>query len=164
MNDGEQGEHGEHEQEAAEREHEGSGQPEPSEAVSGPEEPADELARVRAEAASRRRQLRDVEAERDQLRERVDAADRAEVERRAEAARFHVPADVWSVTSLEDLRGGDGRIDAEKVGQVLVNVRSERPHWIRHEGPSPHQGARPPVRERGPSFGDALKGARRGAA
>lgn len=46
-----------------------------------------DVAALRREAAQRRRQLRTVEQERDQLRERVDRLDRAEVERRA-AVRF----------------------------------------------------------------------------
>jgi hypothetical protein len=116
-----------------------------------------------AEAAKRRRQLREVEAERDALRARVDGNDRAEVERRA-AEALHDPADLFSVTSLEDLRGDDGALDAGKLDSALSQIERSKPHWMKkdpNKRPDFHQGTRPSAKEeRRPSFGEAIKSAR----
>jgi hypothetical protein len=80
------------------------------------------------EAASYRRRLRDAEAERDGLRERLDGYERAEVERLAGDAGLQVPADVWQFgTSLDTLRGGDGSIDHEAVNGLVAEIVKDRP-------------------------------------
>ena len=108
------------------------------------------------EAAKRRRQLREVEAERDTLRSRLDSYDRAEVERLA-ADHLADPGDLWLSTSIADLRSDDGALDAEKVTAELDKITTERPHW-RKQSPRPevHQGARREVPE-APSFGQTVK-------
>lgn len=67
------------------------------------------------EAAKWRRQLRETETERDSLRSRVEAMQRAEVERLA-GDQLSQPSALWkSDVALADLIGEDGRVDAEKV-------------------------------------------------
>lgn len=112
-----------------------------------------------AEAAKWRRKTRAAEAERDALRERVDGHDRAEVESRARE-ELHDPADLFSVTSLEELRGDDGVLDAGKLDTVLETIKREKPHWMKTNPNQPldlHQGARQDADPAGPSFGAALK-------
>src|SRR4051794_18971268 len=60
-------------------------EPTPSLEPEGAENAPDDVAALRREAASYRRQLRGAEAERDGLRERLDARDRSDVERLAGA-------------------------------------------------------------------------------
>jgi hypothetical protein len=122
-----------------------------------------------AEAARRRRQLREVEAERDQLRERLDATHRAVVEQQA-ADLFADPSDLWHATPIEELRGEDGLIDPEKAEQAMNQVLEQKPHWRKEPEepeeergfPEVHQGARQSPEEPTPSFGDQLKQSLRG--
>lgn len=80
------------------------------------------------EAASYRRRLRDTEAERDQLRERVERYERTEVERLAARAGLQVPGDIWSFgAELEHLRTEDGSIDAETVNGLVADIVKDRP-------------------------------------
>jgi hypothetical protein len=80
------------------------------------------------EAASYRRRLRDTETERDQLRERLDRLQTAEVERLASGAGLAVPGDVWTFgATLDTLRGEDGMIDAETVSGVVQEIVNDRP-------------------------------------
>ncbi|MBF6298038.1 hypothetical protein IU459_10815 [Nocardia amamiensis] len=92
------------------------------------------------EAAKWRKQLRTVEAERDGLRERVTAFERAEVERLA-ADRLADPADLWTGgVDLESLRGKDG-IDAAKVGKAVDAILRSHPHWQRAQKQRPAVGS-----------------------
>jgi hypothetical protein len=117
-----------------------------------------------AEAARRRRQLREVEAERDQLRERLDATHRALVEQQA-ADLFADPSDLWHATPIEELRGDDGLIDPEKAEAAMNAVLEQKPHWRKEpEEPEPepgfpdvHQGPRGSQEPPAPSFGAQLK-------
>jgi len=135
--------------------HGGAEEPE----ATAPPEAGDELARTRAEAASRRRQLREVEGERDQLLARVDRHDRAQVELLA-AGQLVDASDIWIVTNLDELRGEDGAIDREKVKAQVDDALVKKPHWSKPSGvPNAdhfHAGARAPVPEP-PSFGASLK-------
>lgn len=111
---------------------------------------------LRHEAASRRRQLRTVEAERDGLRERIDAQDRAEVER-AVAGSLADPTDVWSAVELDAVRGEDGAVDEAKVSETLAGLLERKPHYaLPQERVNLHQGARQEIPQ-APSFGQALK-------
>ncbi len=119
----------------------------------------DDVSALRHEAASRRRKLREAEAERDALRARVDQHDRADVERAA-ARSLADPSDLLSTTSLDDLRDQDGAIDWEQVNQAIVDLLQRKPHYRK---PTPdlstadlHPGARPPAPQP-PSFGSAMK-------
>jgi hypothetical protein len=80
------------------------------------------------EAANYRRRLRDTEAERDRLRERVNTYERAEVERIAAGAGLQVPADVWTFgATLDTLRGENGGIDADAVNGLVGEIVKDRP-------------------------------------
>ena len=66
---------------------------------------------LRREAAHYSRRLRETEEERDQLRERWTALQRAEVERLAYAAGMVVAGDLWTHgTTLDKLRNDPGTL------------------------------------------------------
>ena len=118
-------------------------EPAPTSADGEPTEPVEELeltetiangdqATASREAASYRRRLRETEAERDVLRERVTALERAEVERIAGEYPLSMtsPADLWLVgVELEELRDDEGRLDEERVRERVRDVLEERPSW-----------------------------------
>jgi hypothetical protein len=80
------------------------------------------------EAARYRTRLRETEAERDQLRERLERYERAEVERLASAAGLAVAGDVWTFgATLDTLRGETGDIDADTVSGVVEAILKDRP-------------------------------------
>lgn len=74
------------------------------------------------DAAKYRRKLRTVEAERDQLAERLEAMQRNEIERQAQAAQLK-PAALWAATKLDDLLAEDGTVSAEAVAQAVETAR-----------------------------------------
>jgi hypothetical protein len=77
------------------------------------------------EAAKYRRRLREAEAERDQLAERVEAMQRAEVERLVTADSLR-PAALWaSGVELADLVADDGIVDAAKVAAAIGVARAQ---------------------------------------
>lgn len=131
-----------------------------------PVDQTDDVAALRSEAASRRRALRAVEAERDQLAEWKESRQREDVHRMA-AERFADPSDLWAVTSLDAMRSEDGEIDMERARGELDRVLGEKPHWAKAAPPPPpppnlHPGARATVEPEGPSFGQSIKRALRG--
>lgn len=77
------------------------------------------------EAAKYRRRLREAEAERDQLAERIEAMTRAEVERLATADSLR-PAALWaSGVELADLVAEDGTVDGSKVSAAIGVAREQ---------------------------------------
>lgn len=86
------------------------------------DEPAED-SRASREAARYRRQLRDVEGERDALRAQLDAIRRVEVD--AQVARLGVkPAAVWaSGVTLADVVAEDGTVDADRVAAAVAAAR-----------------------------------------
>jgi len=133
----------------------------PGDTDGDPVDLTDDVQALRHEAATRRRALRTVEKERDQLRSRVDASDRAEAERVA-GARMADPSDLWSMdgVDLANFRDDDGVLVPELVAQSVAEVLVKKPHWrLDKPGLNLHQGARQEVAEP-PSFGQALKGGR----
>lgn len=125
-----------------------------------PVDQTDDAAALRSEAASRRRQLRAVEAERDELKQWKNARLRGDVEALA-AEMFADPSDLWSVTSVGQLQGDDGLIDPEKTRTEFERVLMDKPHWRKPEVPRPvnlHQGPRGSVESpKRPSFGETIK-------
>ena len=80
------------------------------------------------EAMKYRRRLRDTEQERDELRERLDRIQTAEVERLASAAGLAVASDVWlHGATVDTLRGEDGSIDDETVTGLVADILHDRP-------------------------------------
>jgi hypothetical protein len=80
------------------------------------------------EAAGYRGRLRDAEAERDDLRGRLEGYERAEVERLAGDAGLQVPGDVWTFgATLDTLRGADGGIDPDAVSGLVGEIVKDRP-------------------------------------
>lgn len=121
-----------------------------------------------SEAAKWRRQLREVEAERDALRERVNAQARTQVEDRL-ADRLNRPADLWLVTELDTVLTEAGDIDDDKLEAAVAAAVEERPHWATRPTtpPSPKPNAalsdtasggnNPGDNPAEPSWGDALR-------
>ena len=100
--------------------------PDPTAPVDG--DPPD-VASLRREAAGYRTRLRDTETERDQLRQRLDALERGEVERLAAGAGMSTPTDLWLlVRDLDELRV-DGALNPDRATERIANILSERPSW-----------------------------------
>jgi hypothetical protein len=129
-----------------------------------------DFAALTAAAKKRCLALRAAEGERDALAARLDATHRAQIEAAA-ADRLHDPADLWAVTSVDEMRGDDGLIDREKAEAAMNAVLEQKPHWRRapaEPGPEPepfpavHQGPRSSPEPPAPSFGAQLKDSLRG--
>ena len=119
----------------------------PPEAHSASSDPTDAELRSR-EAAGYRTRLRAAEEQleqRDQvisgLRDELDRLHRAEAERLATREGMAVPADLWTLHQLADVRDEDGRLDAERVVAIVRAVLADRPTW-RRELPDLGSGAR----------------------
>jgi hypothetical protein len=139
--------------------------PEPAPPTPPPEpDPVDQLddvASLRREAGNRRRALRTAEAENVVLRERSERLERAEVERLV-VDRFKDPTDVWSVLSLDTLRGEDGTLDMAKAQTELALLAQQKKHWLKDPVALLANGARTTHDEpRKLSFGEAVKAQRR---
>jgi hypothetical protein len=122
----------------------------------------DDSGKLRKEAARYRRSLRDTEAERDSLRDRLTTLQRAEVERIATADDGLARADdLWlSGLDLASLLDDDGNVDAGKVRQTVAKVLDDRPHWRRAAPVAFDGGARQPA-PAGVSMQQVLQGKRR---
>jgi hypothetical protein len=80
------------------------------------------------EAARYRTALRQAESDRDQLRERLDRVQRAEVERLASGAGLAVAGDVsLHGANLDTLRTDEGDIDPETVSGLVDAILHDRP-------------------------------------
>ena len=119
-------------------------------------------AKLRREAARYRRSLRDAEAERDNLRGRLDVLQKAEVERIATGDDGLARADdLWlSGTNLAELLDDDGNVDAGKVRQTVAELLDDRPHWRRAAPVAFDGGARQPA-PAGVSMQQVLQGGKR---
>lgn len=85
-----------------------------------PDEPESQSKRE----ARYRVQLREAEAERDQLAATVEALQRSEVERIA-GKTIKQPAALWAAgVALADLLGDDGRVDTAKVESAAADARA----------------------------------------
>lgn len=99
----------------------------PTDADTG--EGSDERGNPSREAAKYRRQLRDAEAQRDQLGERLAAMQRSQAEA---LAREHLAdgADMWrDGLELSAVLDDDGNLDPAKVTEAARAARKAHPHW-----------------------------------
>ena len=114
------------------------------------------------EAAKYRRKLRDTETERDQLAARVEALQRAEVERLA-GTMLADPADLWHGTTLDQLLDDNGDIAVTKLNAAAVELLRTHPHWERQRRQPRNtetlrSGASGAITPAGTSWSDALRG------
>lgn len=94
-----------------------------------------------AQAAKYRVRLREAEAARDALAERLNTLQCREVERLA-AEHLADSGDLWLAgTNLADLLDEAGNVDPERVTEVVRRVVGSRPHWAAK--PKPGQPYRP---------------------
>ncbi len=132
-----------------------------TEPVSTEADDSGDSAKLRREAARYRRSLRDTEAERDSLRDRLDVLQRAEVERLASADGLAVPGDFWlSGANLAELLDDDGNVDHGRVRESVAKILVDRPHWRRAAPVAFDGGARQPA-PAGVTMQQLLQGKRR---
>lgn len=117
----------------------------------------DDSASPHREAARYRTQLREAEAQRDALTQRLEAAHRREAEQLA-SGTLADPADLWGSTDLDALRDDEsGDLDADRVQAAVEQLVQAKPHYRRPAvpRPDPTQGARSGTVE--PKLGDIFK-------
>lgn len=117
--------------------------------------------KLHREAAAYRVKLREAEAERDALAERLQRMQRAEIERLAADGLSH-PADLFSLSGneLADYLTEDGDVDAEKVAADVAAILAERPGLRKQTpgyDPSQGRGGRPPAKREPKSLGDVIR-------
>ncbi|HPY26005.1 MAG TPA: hypothetical protein PLK19_16980 [Mycobacterium sp.] len=97
---------------------------EPAEATAEAEQPDDttEQESPNSEAAKYRKRLREAEAERDTLAQRLEAVQRQQVEALLGGVK---PEALWAVTELAALLTEDGSIDADKVTAAIDAAREK---------------------------------------
>ncbi|MGV0746268.1 hypothetical protein [Mycolicibacterium sp. XJ870] len=76
------------------------------------------------EAAKYRKRLRETEAERDQLAERVEALQRQQIDAQVLAAGVK-PAALWKTAELTELLAEDGTVSADLVAAAIATARDE---------------------------------------
>ncbi|MGD7707249.1 hypothetical protein [Microlunatus sp. Y2014] len=118
-----------------------------------------------AEAAKYRRQLRDVEAERDALTERLEAVQRQQVSELltnahvAGAPLLHDPADLWRHgVELASLLAEDGTVDLGRARTAAADLIRDRPHLGRYYGSGGDVGVGHEPFRSSTSWADALQG------
>ena len=72
--------------------------------------------------------MRNLQTENATLRERVEASDRAEVERLV-GDRLVDPADLWTSVELASLRDDDGALDPVRVNEAVSALVERKPHF-----------------------------------
>ena len=113
------------------------------------------------EAAKYRRQLRESQSHAEALQVRVEAMQRADVERLA-ATDLQTPADLWLTgPDLADLLDEAGDVDPEKVKTTVAAVLEQRPGWARPDGPPAFDGGARSTPPRQVSMQEVLQGRRR---
>lgn len=140
-----------------------TGQEEATEPVTSDESApiSDDVAALRKEAASHRRKARAAEAERDQLRARVEVLQRSEAQRLAGAA-LSDPSDMWRAEGVElaTMLDDDGAVDPEKVAAVVREVGRQHPNWLQRPtgDADAGKGSSPASPGADDAFGGALRG------
>ena len=135
-----------------------------AEATDEPEAPEDESpeASPNSEAARWRRQLRDVEAERDALAERVQHYQRRECEATV-ADLLDVPADLFDIGQIDPADFyNDGQLDADMLRLAAGTLLEERPRLGKPQPAGPRWANfgqyAPPPPSPGATWGGLLKG------
>ncbi|RAU99474.1 hypothetical protein [Mycolicibacter senuensis] len=100
----------------------------PSEAPEAQEGQSDATDNPNREAAKWRTKLRDTEAERDALAERLAAAQRQNVTTTV-AQHFRDASDFWSTTDLADVLDDEGNVDTERLTTAVNATLAAKPHW-----------------------------------
>ena len=119
--------------------------------------------KLSAESARYRTRLREVEQERDQLRERIDTMHRAQIETIA-AQHLAVPGDLLDLgaVTLDQLRDDDGALDIGKVESAATALLKLRPGLgvVADELPPTFDGGMrtSPARSTGPTYQSILQG------
>lgn len=109
--------------------------------------------RANAEAARYRRQLRDTEAERDTLRDRVESLQRTEAERIARNQGVKASA-LWAAgATLPDLLDDGGNIDPDKVSEAVATAVDALGLRRELRGHVPAEGRTPDPSKLGPRSG-----------
>lgn len=116
------------------------------------------------EAARYRRRLREVEAERNALTERLGATQRGQVDRLVEQAGIR-PAALWaSGARLDALLAEDGAVDAAKVTEAITaaveQLGIQRPSGQSRKPKENLRGGSDPKYGAGPGWAELLRGAR----
>lgn len=75
-----------------------------------------------------RQKLRETEAERDALLQRVETLQRGEVQRMV-ADKLADPEDFWRETTLADLLDDSGDLAPDKVFERVSGLLEDHPHW-----------------------------------
>lgn len=112
-----------------------------------------------------RKRAQAAEAERDQLRARVDALTKRQVEQLV-GSRLHNASDLWISTSVADLLDESGDVDPAKVEAAITELRAARPYLGPNAAAPASQvtfGAEKPDLEgaQPPSWQQVLQGAQR---
>ncbi len=125
----------------------------------------DAVRAARREAANYRTKLREAEAERDQLRERVTGFQRRDAEAMAEKHRPHWMSlnsgvDLWAGgVQLQECLDENEAVSEERVAEQVERLVTERPHWQKRPiGGDVGQGPRGSV-EGGSDWQRLLRGA-----
>lgn len=98
--------------------------------------PAERLAQMlrekRRSEGGYRTQLREAEAERDRLAEAVQGYQRASFDEFARGRKVLDSAveDVLEKVNVAELLGEDGRLDEERAGKALEELRASKPHFF----------------------------------
>src|SRR5262249_10313913 len=109
-----------------------------------------------AEAKKYRLRARDAENRAATLQTRVDAHDKATVERIA-GDLLEDPSDLWLAHSgLDAFRGEDGAIDSDAATAAIQELVNARPHWAKQPTARINGGVRRPARLP-KDFGSELK-------
>ncbi|MGO2773957.1 MAG: hypothetical protein ACTIB2_11190 [Brachybacterium tyrofermentans] len=98
-----------------------------------PPEKLAQMVREKRQAEGRyRTQLREAEAERDRLAETVQGYQRSTFEEFARGRKVLDSAvdDVADKVNVAELLGEDGRLDEERAGAALEELRTSRPHYF----------------------------------
>jgi len=134
---------------------------EPQDEADVPDEADDEPAGK--EAARYRRRLRDAEAERDELATRVEALQRAEVERLA-GQKLTKPSAIWAAgVELSGLLDEAGNVSPDAVAEAAQAARDELGLAQVRRGVAPKEGlAAEPGRSGFGSMADVISGHARG--